>query len=147
MTTSHAATATSTEAEQFVERFTEIWKNPSPEALNSLLHPDVRLVQPIDGEMRGHKATLKMWRRFFAALPDAHAEVLSWAARDDVVFLELRMHGTAGGRPIEWDLTDRIRLEDGLVRERVSYFDSAALMGKLARNPRGVWAFLKARRA
>jgi hypothetical protein len=121
--------------EDFVQRFTEAWADPSPERLNALLHPDVRLEQPLDGVVVGHEAAGELWSRLFAAIPDLRGEVLSWAGRGDHLFIELKLSGTLGGRPLEWVTSDRIRLEDGLVAERVAYFDPLPLILAGLRRP------------
>jgi hypothetical protein len=41
-----------------------------------------------------------------------------------------------GGKPIAWDAVDRFTFTDGLIAERVSYFNSAPLMLKLVGRPR-----------
>jgi hypothetical protein len=50
-----------------------------------------------------------------------------------------------GGRPIEWTVVDRIVLEDGLIRERRSYFDSVPLVKAMASRPRAALPLLSAR--
>jgi len=42
-----AAVQSPPDAAHFVERFADGWAGPHPERLLDLLHPDVRLVQPI----------------------------------------------------------------------------------------------------
>jgi hypothetical protein len=51
------------------------------------------------------------------------------------VFLELTLRGHLGRKPIEWTVVDRIILEDGLIRERRSYFDPAPLLRAVALRP------------
>jgi hypothetical protein len=53
--------------------------------------------------------------------------------------IEMRMTVPAGSRPLAWDLVDRIELEDGLVRERITYMDSLPItLGVLTRP--SLWA-------
>lgn len=125
-------------AADFVARFAEAWADPSPQRLNALLHPDVRLVQPLEREARGHGATTAMWHRTFGLVPDLRGEVVDWADRDGFLVISIRLHGTLGRRPVEWISSDHIRLEDGLVKERVAYFDPLPLVGAVLRRPR-VW--------
>jgi SnoaL-like domain len=120
----------------FVERFAAAWADPSPDRLNGLLHPDVRLVQPLEGEVRGHAGTTAMWQRTFGLIPDLRGEVLDWAERGDFLVVSIRLHGTLGRRPVEWVSSDHIRLEDGLVRERIAHFDPLPIAGALATSPR-----------
>jgi hypothetical protein len=125
-------------AADFVQRFEETWADPSPERLNALLHADVRLVQPLEREIRGHAQATAAWKRSFGLIPDLRGEVLEWAERDGFLVISIRLHGTVGRRPVEWISSDHIRLEDGLVRERIAYFDPLPLVGAVLRSP-GVW--------
>lgn len=129
-----------THAEQadFVKRFEEVWANPSPDGLLGLLHPDGRLVQPVEGEVNGHAEARGMWDRLFALIPDVRGEVLRWAGSEDLLLIEVRLYGTLGGKPIEWVSADLIRLEDGLARERIARFDPTPLLAAGLRSPR-VW--------
>jgi hypothetical protein len=125
-------------AAAFVERFAAAWADPSPERLNALLHEDVRLVQPLEGEVRGRSGTTAMWRRTFGLMPDLAGDVVGWAERDGFLVISIRLHGTLGGRRVEWISSDHIVLDDGLVRERVAHFDPLPLIGAVLRSPR-VW--------
>ena len=60
-----------------------------------------------------------------SVIPDLRYEVEGWASGSGHVMIWGRLYGTVGGGPIEWPLVDRIKLEDGLIRERVAYFDPA----------------------
>lgn len=88
--------------------------------------------------MRGHAGTTAMWRRTFGLIPDLRGEVVDWAERDGFLVIAIRLHGTVGRRPVEWVSSDHIRLEDGLVRERIAHFDPLPLVGAVLRSPR-VW--------
>ena len=123
--------------EQFVEKFREAWAAPSPERLNALLHPEGRLRQPLEEDVVGLEQAEAMWKRLFSFVPDLRMEVLSWAAHGSTVFIEARAIATFAGKPLEWQFVDRIELEDGLVKERIAYFDSLPLAGKLLSHPAG----------
>ena len=131
-------------AAAFVERFAATWAAPSPERLNGLLHPEVRLVQPLEPEANGHAEVTAMWRRTFGLIPDLRGEVVDWAARDGFLVIAVRLHGTLGGGPVEWISSDHIRLEDGLVRERVAHFDPLPMVAALLRRPRAWPVYLRA---
>lgn len=126
-------------AADFAARFAEFWAAPSPERLDAVLAPQVRLVAP----MTPATDTLEEGKRTFADLleliPDLTAEVHRWGATADGVLIEFVLTGTTGGRPISWHAVDRFVLdEDGLATERISYFDSAPIALTVARRPR-VW--------
>ncbi|MPY77650.1 MAG: nuclear transport factor 2 family protein [Actinophytocola sp.] len=141
-----SSTADDVEAADFVRRFAEAWANPSPDRLNSLVHPDVEFIQPLERRVTGHQQATRLWRRIFARIPDLHGEVLSWGFRDGIVYIELRLIGTLGGRPIEWVSLDRIQLDNGKVRQRVAYFDPLSLISTVLRRPRAWRRWIAAQR-
>ena len=111
--------------EDWVARFAELWAAgaSSLDGLMSLLSAHVRLaapgLEPTTGQADGRAA----FARTFEALPDLTARVVSWAARGDVLFIELVFGATIGGRRIEWPAVDRFRFEDGEAVERSIHFD------------------------
>ncbi|HEU4392896.1 MAG TPA: nuclear transport factor 2 family protein [Solirubrobacterales bacterium] len=134
------------DAADFVERFRVYWRAPSVDGLDTLLAPDVRLVAP----MTPTTHTLVEGKRAFADVlaltPDLTAEVHHWGATDDGVLIEFTLSGSAAGVLVSWSAVDHIALgDDGLARERVSYFDSTPLILNVLRHPR-VWpAFIRSR--
>lgn len=133
-------------AADFVRRFEEFWRSPRDGDLGAVLAERVRLVAP----MTPVAETLAEGRRAFAELfeliPGLTAEVHRWGATADGVLIEFTLSGTAGGRPVSWDVVDRFVLgEDGLATERVTYFDSLPLILTLARRPRAWPGFLRSR--
>lgn len=151
MTTDTLTTETTGDAAaaDFVRRFQETWNAPTPERLNQLVHADIEFIQPMNPPVHGHAAAARFWGHVLAMMPDLTGEVVSWAARDGVVFIEQRMRGTLGGRPVEWITLDRIHLEDGKVRRRTAYFNPLPLVRTIALRPRalGAWLRANARRA
>jgi hypothetical protein len=124
-------------AADFTRRFAEFWAAPSPERLETVLAPQVRLVAP----MTPTTHTLEEGKRTFGELleliPDLTAEVHRHGATADGVLIEFTLGGSAGGGPISWHAVDRFVLgEDGLATERISYFDSAPIALAIARRPR-----------
>jgi len=131
-------------AADFVRRFQETWAAPTPERLNELVHADIEFIQPMQPPVHGHAEAAAFWRHLLSMIPDLTGEVVSWAARGGVVFIELRMRGTLGGGPVEWVTLDRISLEDGKVRRRIAYFDPLPLMRTIVVRPRALAAWLRA---
>lgn len=134
------------DAADFVRRFEEFWRAPSPDRLDTLLAEQVRLVAP----MTPTTDTLADGKRAFADLfeliPDLTGEVHRWGATAEGVLIEFTLSGTAGGAPISWRAVDRIALDpDGLAAVRISYFDSLPLVITAARRPRAWPAFLRSR--
>lgn len=126
------------DAAQFVRDFETYWRAPTPEGLDGMLAPDVVLRQPLSPPLRGLDRAKAGFRRIFALLPDLHAEVDRWSAAGDTVYIEFRLIGTLGGRPVEWPAVDRFTLRDGMATERVSYFDPTPLVTALLTRP-GAW--------
>jgi hypothetical protein len=135
-------------AEAWVAHFAEGWRAPSgPDALADhfipVLDPQIRLVQPQIPTLVGYQAFREGFARpLFRLIPDLHGEVRRWASRDGVLFIELTLRGTLGGRPVSWDVVDRVTLgPDGRARERKSYTDPTPLLLAALARPRA-WTTL-----
>lgn len=133
------------EAADLVARFTDAWQRKDPDAFTPLFHPDVHLIHPIDRNTHGPDEAREFMARTMSVVPDLRYEVEGWASGSGHVIIWGRLHGTAGGGPISWPLVDKIRMEDGLIRERVAYFDPLAVFAQLARRPKAWPAFLHGR--
>jgi hypothetical protein len=130
-------------AARFVQAFAEGWANPIDADqfcahFEPWLHPDVRLVQPQVPTITGYRAFREQFARpLFTLMPDLRGTVESWAARGDTLYIEIRLHGTLGRRPVTLRSCDRITLgEDGRAIERVAYIDPLPLLAAAARTPR-----------
>ena len=96
-------------------------------------------MQPLErGEVRGREQTTAMWKRIFGLMPDLRGELVDWAERDGFLVIAVRLQGTVGRRRVEWVTSDHIRLRDGLVIERIAYFDPLPLVAAVLRSP-SVW--------
>ncbi|MGQ3099863.1 MAG: nuclear transport factor 2 family protein [Sphingopyxis solisilvae] len=134
--------------EAWVERFAQLWSQGAEcrDEFVTLLSRRVRLVAPGLAPTAGRDAGLNAFRRTFDALPDLTAAVISWAARGNVVFLELRFRATIGGRTIEWPAVDRFLFEGGEAVERVIHFDRTPLRQAYFGSVRGLLQLWKLRR-
>jgi ketosteroid isomerase-like protein len=121
----------------FVARFESAWGKSDPDALLELLTEDVRLIQPTMPHTVGKEAARKQFARLLKAIPDLHAKVHRWAARDEVLFIEFTLIGTYGGRELSWPAVDRFLMRDGLAAERISYFDPVPIGAALVTRPGG----------
>jgi hypothetical protein len=135
--------ASTTEAAEFVERFAEAWSRPTGARLAALCHPEVRLVQPLMRETRGREAGARAFDELLALVPDLHAEVHRHGVTEGGVLIEFSLIGTLARRPYTWHVVDRITLEDGLVAERISYFDALPVLLESLKAPRKAPGFLK----
>ena len=134
-------TSTATAAE-FVEFFEAGWKFGAHDAdgffrhFGPRMHPNTALIQPIAPPARGPRALQQIFEPLFNAIPDLVGDLKRWGETADGVFVELTLRGHLGGKPVEWTVVDRIILEDGLIRERRSYFDPTSLLKAVALRPR-----------
>jgi SnoaL-like domain len=138
-------------AEVWVSAFAEGWRAPSDadsfaDRLEPWLDPEILLVQPQTPTLRGLRAFRERFARpLFAVVPDLHGVVEGWAARGDVVYVELRLEGTLGRRHLTMRSVDRIVLRDGRAVERVAHVDPTPLLGALAMAPSAWWRFASTR--
>ena len=120
--------AGTTDAAEFVDFFQDGWKAGATDPERFFAHfggrltPDCLLTQPL-APRRMVPTACGRSSPLFEAVPDLRVEVVRWGATDDGVLIEIRLHGTLGGRPLEWTAVDRLVLRDGLITERHSYFD------------------------
>jgi hypothetical protein len=106
----------------FVKRFSDFWRAPAPERLDTLLASDARLSAPMVPTTNGFEAGKRAFTELFDLIPDLTAEVHRWGATSDGVLIEFTVRGTAGGSPVSWESVDRFVLnEDGLASERFTY--------------------------
>lgn len=126
-------------AEDFVRFFAEGWAKPKPEGFLThflpRIHPGARFEQPTIPSATGPAEWEQGFREVFELFPDYLVTVDDWAARGDVVFIRITHMPRGRGGP-SWQGVDRIVLEDGLIRERVAYFDSAETLPAALRMPR-----------
>lgn len=128
---------------EFVDRFAAGWRDPSPEAFMPILHEDIRMIQPLTPDLVGYSGLRQFLRGTLALFPDLRGEVLHWGAHGDDLFIELRLTGTLGGRPIAWTVVDRVRLRDGKATERQTYFDPAPIGRAVLTRPKAWPAFVR----
>ncbi|OBI51702.1 hypothetical protein A5707_13380 [Mycobacterium kyorinense] len=143
--TSKLTTSAADPAAAFVQQFREVWAAPTVERLDALTHPDVCYIQPLHPDVHGRERASAYWRRIFALVPDLHIDVVNWAASsDDVVYVEFRIVGTLGGKPVSWPGLDRYDLDaTGRVQRRILYCDPLP-MARAVLRPRGFIALLRA---
>jgi ketosteroid isomerase-like protein len=119
----------------FLSAFGDFWRRPSPARMGELLADDVVLVQPLSPPMHGLAAAQAEFARIFEWLPDLTGEVDRSSGRAATVFIEFRLRATLGTRPIEWPVVDRFTLRGQKAVERVTYFDSLPLVGRVLATP------------
>jgi SnoaL-like domain len=131
-------------AADFARRFAEFWQAPTPERLEMVLAPDVRLVAPMTPTTRTLEEGKRSFAELFELIPDLTGEMRRWGATEDGVLIEFTLSGSAGGGPISWHAVDRFVLgEDGLATERISYFDSTPIALAIGRRFRAWPSFAR----
>jgi limonene-1,2-epoxide hydrolase len=119
-------------AADFVARFADFWRPPVDlRVLETLLHPESRLVAPGMPVTVGRDAGIEAFRSVFMLVPDFHIDVVRWRGDGDVIFIETIMRGTMNGHALEIPAVDRITLRDHMVLERVAYFDAAPMQAAM----------------
>jgi SnoaL-like domain len=135
-----------TDTAEFVRRFADMWAAPSVDGMVALAHADAVFTRPLAAATRGHDGLANYFDELLQTIPDLRGEVLTWAAADETtLFVELRLSGTFGRRPIEWVSVDKLVLRDGLIVEGAANFDGLRLLGAIARRPRGWPDWVKAK--
>lgn len=144
--TGETTAATHAGAADFIRRFEEFWSAPTPERLDTVLAPNVRLSAPMVPTTHGLADGRRAFADLFELIHDISIEVHRWGATADGVLIEFTVHGTSGGSPVSWESVDRFVLgHDGLATERFTYFDSLPLVLNLVRRPTAWPAFLRSR--
>ncbi len=133
---------------EFAEQFAAGWAAGGPTDrfvghFAPLCTPDVLLVQPLSPPLRGVGGLSRLAGSLFGAMPDLRGETLRWGETEDGVMIELRLHGTLAGRPLEWVTVDRVVLRDGLMAERRAYFDPTSLLPAMLSRPRAALRLLR----
>jgi SnoaL-like domain len=122
--------------QQVVDLFVKGWGRPEPHAWDELLADDAELVQPMLRSGRGRAVWHEEARRLLRLAPDLRGDVLAWAGRDGVVFIDLRLSATVGGRPLVFRSVDKLLIDpDGRVLRREAFFDPAPIALALLLRP------------
>jgi hypothetical protein len=92
-------------------------------------------------EANGLEEIERGFRELFSVFPDYLVTVDDWSARGDVVYIGVTHHATIGRRRVTWQGVDRFELEDGLICERIAFFDPVAALPPALVAPR-TWPHL-----
>jgi ketosteroid isomerase-like protein len=138
-------------AAAWVEMFTEGWRQPTDadsfcDHFDPWMDPEVRLIQPQLPAVVGRRAFREKFARpLFDLVPDLRGTVEGWAARGEMIYIELRLEGTVGRRRFQMRTCDRITLRDGKAVERIAYLDATPLLTAVLRSPRSWPRFVRMR--
>jgi ketosteroid isomerase-like protein len=149
VTRNDAGTEQRDAAAAWVEMFTEGWANPADadsfcDHFEPWFQPEIRMIQPSVRPIAGKQAFREEFARpMFDLVPDLHGIVENWASEGDVIYIELRLEGTVGGRSFAMHSCDRIILRDGKAVERFAYLDATPLVKAVLRSPRSWPRFIR----
>jgi hypothetical protein len=119
-----------------VDAFAAGWRAPAPHAWDDLLHPEVVLEQPLLRDGRGRAVWHDAVARLLTFVPDLTGHVHGWAGDGDILYVDVELTGTVGGRPYSVRAVDRLTLdEDGLITARRSFLDPTTLVTAIATRP------------
>lgn len=122
--------------ERVVEKFAKGWAQPHPNAWDDMLEDDVELVQPMLNDAKGRERWYEEGRRLMALAPDLSGEVLDWAGREDVLFIDLRLTATIGRASVSFRTFDKLRITPAAtVLRREASFDPAPIARALLAHP------------
>jgi SnoaL-like domain len=116
--------------------FARGWDAPEPHAWDNLMAENIELNQPLLQPGTTRKTWHDEAQRLVTLLPDIRGEVVSWAGHEDLMFIELRLSATLGGKPLDFRAVDKLWLTlTGTVLRRDSFFDSGPLTQAMLRRP------------
>lgn len=121
-----------TTALDWVRRFEERWRNPDPDRLRDLMHPDTRNLIPPMTAPGNREEVLAHFRAILQRVPDFRLRVIRWAPVADSVLLEWEATATVAGKMLSWRGVDRVSLRDGKTYEGQVYWDTRRLAEMMA---------------
>ena len=127
--------ATRADVQQVIDGFTAAWAHPDLERFMALLHPEVRLLQPVVKPIVGATAARTEFARLLDWIPSLRGTVDHHAIDESTALIAGRLVFPLGREPYELRIIDRLVVGDGLIREREAYSDSLGLMMTLLARP------------
>ncbi len=128
------------------EQFADAWAHPEVDRFVALLHPEVRLMQPVTPTVQGRDDAREEFRRLLQWLPDLCGTIdSSGIGSDGQILIAWRLRFTLGRAPFELRIVDRIVAEGRLIREREAYFDSLRFLLATLRRPSAWRGYLQYR--
>ena len=144
------STATVSAVEELAHRYDEAWNSHDIDGILALHAPDMTFHLHLPGfeEISGDDALREHFNQFFALWPDLEFRSHRLNAADGMFTNEMEMSGTlaapmtAGeltltpnGRKATFESVDVIVVEDGRVKRKDTYVDSASLLMQLGIAP------------
>jgi len=122
--------------ERVLAAFAKGWEAPEPHAWDTFMSENIELNQPLLQPGTTRKTWHDEAQRLVTLLPDIRGQVVSWAGHEDLIFIELRLSATLGGKPLNFQAVDKLWLTPtGTILRRDSFFDSGPLIEAMLRRP------------
>lgn len=123
-----------TEAEQVVRDYTEMWNDRDFERMPDLVSESFVVVNPTlpDGKAEGHEGLQEWIDAVTTGFPDFHVKTQELLASDETVMVEVRYTMThegefdelpPTGREVDFQAMAKFHVEDGKVKEHRDYVD------------------------
>jgi ketosteroid isomerase-like protein len=122
---------TPTDAERFVEHWTEIWREFDTSRFPELFHPEGTLFHPTMREPITSEQEPVYMEGLKALIPDLMLRPTRWGATEDGVLIEWKITGTLAGEPYEVVGADRFTLRGDRAIEGIAYFDTYPIWARL----------------
>jgi hypothetical protein len=122
------------DAERFVERWTEIWREFDTSRFPELFHPEGTLLHPTMPRPISREQEPLFMEGLKRAMPDLELRPTRWGPTDDGVLIEWRITGTLAGGPIEIVGADRFTLRGDRATEGIAYFDTYPIWSRIDRS-------------
>lgn len=122
-----------TPVERFVEDYTALWQQPTPEGFVDFYGEKGTIRNPGMDRPIARDEIPGYYRFLLAVAPDLTMERVSWAGDESLVFVEWIGRGSIAGTPIRLPVVDGWALEGGLASDGRAYFDSTVVAQALAK--------------
>ena len=119
------------DAERFMDHYLAVWPTFDADRLPEAVHDEATIhhsgmERPIQGSEEPDYV-----RAIKALMPDISLEVVNWAARDDVVFIEYAISATLAGRKLAWTGIGRFNLRGDRAIAAIGRWDNLELLAQI----------------
>ena len=112
----------------FVDRFTKVWRERTPDLFIECFHPGATFFWPVMSRPAPVTELASTVTRFLAMVPDLEFRVDRWSGTEDVIFIEWTMRFTLAGQPLEGAGTDRFLMQGDRATDMRAYSDTRPLL-------------------
>jgi hypothetical protein len=120
-----------TDAERFVERWTQIWRVFDTSRFPELFHPEGTLLHPTMARPISREEEPLYMEGLKRAMPDLELRRTRWGPTEDGVLIEWRITGTFVGQAFEIVGADRFTLRGDRATEGIAYFDTHPIWSRI----------------